>query len=139
LEIQEPEDMSFFMADGGSAWCGAQGEENNGFEYQRTDYEVYDPDGHRIKHVVNTVRPCDLTPRVVTLAPGKYIVVAKARHASRVSVPVEIVAGRMSKIHLDENWKLPVNTPKDELVSLPSGSPVGWRADTGKAQLPSGD
>ena len=68
-------------------------------------------------------------PPVVALPPGRYIVEARATDARRVRVPVAIEAGRTSIIHLDDNWKVPVSTPKDELVSLPSGSPVGWRAE----------
>jgi hypothetical protein len=109
--------------------------------YQHTDYDIYNLDGRRVLHVLNTFRPRDLTPRVVALPPGKYIVVAKAREALRVKVPVDIGAGRTSKVHLDDNWEIPSNTPKDVLVSLPSGSPVGWRAEHGKTgvQVPSGD
>jgi hypothetical protein len=129
LDQTEPGGMSLSFPEGGSYWYGIQGEEGNRFGYQHTDYVIYNLDGRRVRHVLNTVNPYEPTPRVVTLPPGKYIVEAKARDAKRVRVPVEVEAGRMSKIHLDDNWKLPVNTPKDELVSLPSGSPVGWRAE----------
>jgi hypothetical protein len=129
LEQSEQEGMSLSFPEGGSYWHGIQGEEGNRFGYQHTDYVIDNMDGRRVKHVLNTVHPYEPTPRVVILPPGKYIVEAKARDAMRVRIPVEIEAGRTSKIHLDDNWKLPVNTPKDELVSLPSGSPVGWRAE----------
>lgn len=98
---------------------------------QHSDYVIYNLHGKRVKHVYNSIGHYETAPRIVTLPPGRYIVAAEANETLRVRVPVEIERGRVSRIHLDNCWKPPGTTPKIELVSMPSGSPVGWRADTG--------
>jgi hypothetical protein len=106
--------------DGTSAW------------YQHADYDIYNLHGKRVKHVDNAAGHYETAPRVVTLPPGRYMVVAEAKGGLRVKVPVNIERGRMSRIHLDGRWNPPAGAPRDEWVSLPSGSPVGWRAVAGK-------
>jgi hypothetical protein len=96
--------------------------------YQHSDYDIYDLHGKRVKHVDNAVGHYDAAPRVVTLPPGQYIVVAASEEALQVNVPVEIERGRMSRVHLDDHWKTPANSPRVELVRMPSGNPVGWSA-----------
>jgi hypothetical protein len=39
---------------------------------------------------------------------------------------VVIKAGRTTRVHLDDKWQPPADTPKDELVTMPDGKPVGW-------------
>jgi hypothetical protein len=99
--------------------------------YQHTDYSIYNMHGKRVMHVGNTVGHYEGAPRVVSLPPGRYIVAAEAKDALRVRVPVEIKRGRLSRIHLDDRWNLPPDTPTGRWVSMPSGAPVGWRADIG--------
>jgi hypothetical protein len=57
-------------------------EENVGFGfpyYQRTDYDIYDVNGNRIKHVYgNNTGNFDPTPRTIRLSPGTYSVKAMA-------------------------------------------------------------
>ena len=97
--------------------------------YQHTDYNVYDARGKLVKHVDNTIGHYATTPRLVTLAAGHYIVRAQANDELSVNIPVVIERGRTTKVHLDENWRLPPSTPKTEIVCDPSGYPVGWRAN----------
>jgi hypothetical protein len=104
-------------------------DEYNHVWFQRTDYDIYNLSGGKVKHVFNAVALYKPAPRVVALPPGRYIVEAEGRDALRVKVPVEIERGRTSRIHLDDNWQPPATAPRDELVSMPSGSLVGWRAD----------
>ena len=99
---------------------------------QHADYVIYNLHGKRVKHVDNAVGHYETAPRIVTLPPGRYIVAAEAAEALRVRVPVEIKPGRLSRIHLDDCWKPPDTAWRNELVSMPSCSAVGWRAGTGK-------
>lgn len=96
--------------------------------FQHTDYTVYDQKGKTVKRVANEAGYYALSPRLVTLPPGKYIVQAEAKDYLSVKVPVVIKPGQITRVHLDDAWK-PANTPKTEIVSLPSGNPVGWNLD----------
>jgi hypothetical protein len=44
-----------------------------------------------------------------------------------------IERGRTTRIHLDNDWKIPSDAPKSELVTMPDGNPVGWRAKATEA------
>lgn len=100
--------------------------------YQHTDYYVYDLHGKLVRHVNNTVGYYAKAPRPVTLPAGRYLVKAQANDYFWVDVPVTIEGGQTTRVHLDDNWKLPADTPKTELVSLPNGKPVGWQAESSK-------
>jgi hypothetical protein len=97
--------------------------------YQHTDYNIYNLQGKLVKHVDNTNGHYEQAPRRVNLAPGRYIVKAQAKDYLQVEVPVTIERGRTTRVHLDDKWNLPADTSKRELVSLPNGNPVGWRAE----------
>ena len=100
--------------------------------YQHRDYNIYDLHGRLVKHVNNTVGHYEQVPRRVALPAGRYLVRAQAADYLRVEVPVTIERGRTTRVHLDDKWKLPPDTPNRELVSLPNGNPVGWRAEPAK-------
>jgi hypothetical protein len=100
--------------------------------YQHTDYYVYDLHGKLVKHVDNATGYYAEAPRRVTLPAGRYLVKAQANDYFWVEVPVTIERGQTTRVHLDDNWKLPAQTPKTELVSLPNGNPVGWHAEPTK-------
>lgn len=103
-------------------------EGNNPTWYQHAGYSIYDPQGRLVKHVDNTTGKYDEAPQLVTLPAGKYFVKARAQGYLMVKVPVTISRGQITKVHLDDRWSRPANVSKDELVSLPDGNPVGWRA-----------
>jgi len=107
-------------------------EGNNPTWYQHTDYYVYDLHGKPVKHVNNTIGYYAKAPRRVALPAGRYLLKAQANDYLRVSVPVTIKRGQTTTLHLDDNWKLPPDTPKTELVCLPNGNPVGWQAGSTK-------
>lgn len=96
--------------------------------YQHTAYYIYDLHGKMVRHVDNTIGRYEQAPCQVALPAGRYLVKAKANDFLWAAVPVTIERGRMTKVHLAENWKPPLNTPKRELVSMPNGNPIGWRA-----------
>lgn len=108
-------------------------EGNNPAWSQHTGYYIFDLNGRLIKHVHNTIGRYAEAPSRVMLPAGKYLVKAQANDYFWVSVPVTIERGRTTRIHLDDNWKLPADASKSELVSLPNGNPVGWRAESTKA------
>ena len=97
--------------------------------YQHTDYYVYDAEGKVVKHVANSAGYYAEAPRSLSLSAGRYLVKAQAKDYSWVEVPVTIESGRTTRVHLDDNWKLPAHTSTSELVSMPNGQPAGWRAE----------
>ena len=109
-------------------------DQNQGSEdpvwYQHTDYRIYDLHGKLVKRVDNTIGHYEHAPRLVALPAGRYLVKAQAKDYLWVEVPVTIEPGRTTRVHLDDKWKLPADTPKRELVSMPNGNPVGWRAES---------
>jgi hypothetical protein len=107
-------------------------EGNNPVWYQHTSYYIDDLNGRLVKHVQNTTGRYAETPSRVLLPAGKYLVKAQANDYFWVNVPVTIERGRTTRIHLDDSWKLPAEASKTELVSLPNGNPVGWRAEPTK-------
>jgi hypothetical protein len=103
------------------------------FWYQHSEYSIYDLHGKRLKHVDNVTGHYSETPKQIALPVGKYLVKAQAKDYSWVKVPVMIEHGRTTRVHLDDNWKPPGDAPKGDLVTMSSGSPVGWRTGVGKA------
>jgi len=113
-----------------SAWQG-HGEGNNPCYYQHSDYYIYQTSGKLVRHVENSVGHYAQSPRPEFLPAGKYIVQARAKGYGNiwVKVPVVIQDGQTTRLHLDTGWMVPRGTAKSELVSVPGGYPVGWRAD----------
>jgi hypothetical protein len=104
-----------------------QGSDNPAW-YQHTDYRVYNLQGKLVKRVDNTIGRYEQAPRRVALPAGRYLVKAQAKDYFWVEVPVTIERGRTTRVHLDDNWKLPATAPTSGIVSLPNGKPVGWSA-----------
>jgi hypothetical protein len=106
-----------------------QNQGNNGDPvwYQHTGYKLYTMHGKLLRRVDNTTGHYDTAPRQVMLPPGRYVVKAQAKPDYWVELPVTIEPGRTTRVHLDDKWKPPSDTPKRELVSLPNDKPVGWR------------
>jgi hypothetical protein len=98
--------------------------------YQHTDYRIYDLHGKLVKRVNNTIGHYEQAPRQVALPAGRYVIKAEAGDYSMVQVPVTIERGRTTRVHLDDNWNAPADTPRNELVGMPNGKPAGWRADS---------
>ena len=100
--------------------------------YQHTGYGIYSLDGKLVERVDNAKGHYSEAPLRVSLPAGRYLVRAEAEDYVSVEVPVVIERGRTTRVHLDDNWKLAPGTPGRELVSLPNGNPVGWRAESAK-------
>ena len=71
------------------------------------------------------------SPAPELLPAGKYVVQARAKGYGNVwiEVPVIIRGGQTTQVHLDNEWMVPADISKTELVRIPNGYPVGWRAD----------
>jgi len=113
-----------------SAWQG-HGEGNNPCYYQHGDYYIYQTSGKLVRHVENIVGHYAQSPRPEFLPAGKYVVQARAKGYGNIwiKVPVVIQDGQTTRVHLDNGWTVPADISKTELVSMPIGYPVGWRAD----------
>jgi hypothetical protein len=77
--------------------------------------------------VFNAAGHYDPDPRILNLPPGRYIVEAQSAPTYWVRVPVTILRGETTRVHLDGNWTPPSYADKTQVVTLPDGKPVGWR------------
>ena len=94
-----------------------------------SDYRIYPADGKQLKYVHNWVGTFIEDPAVVSLAPGRYNVVARAAASGTVTVPIVIEAGKTTSVHLDGSKLADGRKTSDSaLVRLPDGWIVGWRA-----------
>jgi hypothetical protein len=65
---------------------------------------------------------------VIALPAGHYTVRVDADQRRTVSVPVRIVTGRTTEVHLDGKWR-PERANTAALIQGPDGSLLGFRAD----------
>lgn len=101
--------------------------------YRHTGYWIY-KDGKPFKRVWNHKDVEDEDPSIVTLPPGKYVVRAQAERYGLVEVPVVIEADETTRVVLQPGWKPPSFARSSELVRIPGGYPVGWKASVPHAQ-----
>ena len=101
--------------------------------FPHTDYQLYTSDGKHLRRVWNHNTHEDETPAVVSLPPGRYVVQAWAEFYGLVSVPVEIKPNELTKVILQPGWN-PGTNVISELVQMPQGYFVGWRAESGAAK-----
>jgi hypothetical protein len=111
---------------------GEQGGDGSPGWYQHTDYTIYNLEGQLVKHVDNTPGHYDRAPELVELPVGSYLVKAQARGHILVQVRVIIERGRTTGVHLDDKWKPSIDVSKAQVVTIPNGSPVGWRAESSR-------
>jgi len=94
-------------------------------------YRIYFEDGNQLKYVNNWVATFSEEPAIVSLAPGRYKVVATAVRVGTVRVPVVVEAGKTTALHLDGNeFPKGRHTASSDLVHLSNGFAVGWAAST---------
>jgi hypothetical protein len=92
-----------------------------------SDYEISGAGGFFAK-VRNRDRAFDATPPRTNLAPGRYQVVAKVNGFGRVEIPIVILPGQVTTLHV-EGVPAPTgqSAPLDyDLVRIPDGRVVGW-------------
>jgi hypothetical protein len=96
--------------------------------YQHTDYGIYRLDGSFVKEVPNSSGHYSESAHKVELRPGKYFIKARAHGYDWIEVPITMYAGRLTMVHLDGNWNPPPDASAQEVVTLPDGMPIGYRA-----------
>ena len=94
-----------------------------------TDYLVYSLEGRLVKRVRNAVGIMDETPAIVALRPGSYRVLAQVEGYGRMLIGVVIRPQQTTILHLQRGWQPPAHTNDAEMVKLPDGAYIGWRAD----------
>ena len=95
------------------------------------DYTILSSDGRVFRKVVNSVAYQSVGPANVELPTGTYTVVGEGEFYSSVQIPLVIKSGQVTLVHLDGGWTRPVaNARARDLVKLPNGEVVGWRAAT---------
>lgn len=111
-------------------------DDDDRYYFPHRDYEIYAADGQRLRRVWNALDHEDENPALVTLPVGQYVVKASAEFYGLVSVPVEIRPGRTTTVVLQPGWKPRKGFAASDLVQLPNGSFVGWRAQRTKKSEP---
>jgi hypothetical protein len=99
-----------------------------------TAYTLLHHDGQLLMRVPNATGMNDAKPTLVNLAPGDYLVKAEAADYdgvdTTVTVPVCVVAGQTTVLHLDGQWSAGVTGAGNDLVRLANGSAVGWHCSS---------
>jgi hypothetical protein len=100
------------------------------YNQRHTDYTIVNADGSNARSVMNQQGVYRGDPAKVILPPGKYRVTARANGFGQVTIPVLIAADRTTAIHLEGGSPegKPNGSP-EQLVTLPDGTVVGWRAN----------
>ncbi len=110
------------------------------YEHRRhyTDYKIFSEDGKLLQVVHNDSNNVLKEAAQVTLSPGTYRIVARANGYGLVTVPVVIERGQVTTVHLEGggSWENEVARNQTDLVRLPDGRVVGWRAPAESAHTP---
>ena len=97
-----------------------------------TGYVIYAKSGEVFKRVRNARNANDGTPTVVALPAGAYKVEAEAVDcdSDRVKVLMTVVIrlGQATLAHLEGDWNPKGQHKGTEVVNLPCGRAIGWRA-----------
>jgi hypothetical protein len=94
-------------------------------------YDIEDTSGKILQYVANHDSDIDESVDQVSLPPGNYVVVARSTWCGLMKVPVEIVKGRITIVHLDgNNWSPAPRPAANELVYLPNGEVAGWKSSS---------
>ena len=99
--------------------------------FPHTSYSICTEDGKILRKVANAIGVHDEDPALVELPAGTYTALAGSRHYGRVKVTVVIEPGKLTTVNLEDDKLLPRGPSKSvhDLVRLPNGSVVGWRAE----------
>jgi len=99
--------------------------------YPHTNYAVYSEDGKTVKKVRNAIGVHDEDPALVEMPAGTYTVLAESERYGMVKVKVVIKPGKLTAVNLEYNKPSQGGPSKsnNDLVRLPNGSIVGWRAE----------
>ncbi len=74
----------------------------------------------------------DEEPALVSLPAGTYRVIAEDESYGQICVQILIDSGKITNVHLEEEWKPAASQAVAALVRLPNGACVGWSADSNR-------
>lgn len=96
-----------------------------------TDYRILSEAGQLLQVVHNNNDTLLESPQKVELPVGKYRVIAQANGYKTVTLPVVILADRLTTVHLDgaASWSDNAAMLRSNPVRLPDGEIAGWRAN----------
>jgi hypothetical protein len=99
--------------------------------FPHTGYTVYSDDGKIVKKVANAISVHDEDPTLAEVPAGTYTVLAESEYYGMVKVKVVIEPGKLTTVNLEYNKPSHRDPSKsnNDLVRLPNGSVVGWRAE----------
>ncbi len=103
-------------------------DEDDAYYFPHSPYTIYTADGKRVRYVWNHHNHEDENPTVVKLPAGEYVIKADATLYGPVSVPVVIKPGQTTRVVLQPGWKPSGEYAASDLVRMPNGYPIGWRA-----------
>jgi hypothetical protein len=94
-----------------------------------TSYTLYTRSGEKVRSVVNHIGDGE-SPAVIMLPSGHYRVVAQAAGFGLVTVPVVVMANRLTEVFLGRNgMPFGKEQPEDKVARLAPGERViGWLA-----------
>ncbi len=106
--------------------------------FPHTGYTIYSEDGERVvQKVANAIGIHDQCPSLVQLPVGKYVVRAEAERNGMVRIAVLIKPGLLTVVDLEYDAKQNIHHSNiSDLVQLPNGQIVGWRATASPLQGP---
>jgi len=96
--------------------------------FPHTDYQIYSLEGKHLRRVWNHQTHEDERPAIVSLPPGMYLVKAWAEFYGVVTVPVSIKSNQTTTVVLQPGWNPGKPVASADLVQMPDGYFVGWRA-----------
>lgn len=96
--------------------------------YYPQNYFILTTEHAIVKAVINS-HSMNETPADVNLASGKYVAKAPSDGYGWVYVPVVIKEGAITEVHLDRRWRPTSGESATNLVVLPDGWPVGFKAE----------
>ena len=113
-------------------WNNDYGKNDFLYGAAHSDYAIYDTDGKLVKRVRNSHNIDDAAPASVSLPVGAYTIQAEAEEypgsTLTVVIPVAVVSGQLTTVHLEPNWAPASEMDTDRVVRLADGRVLGCRA-----------
>jgi hypothetical protein len=100
------------------------------YEPAHTDYTIYTKAGKVYERVKNARNYEDPQPAIVTLPPGEYRIMAKARDFGWVTIPVIIEPHKVTMVNLQRSNPVVKSVNRADAVLLGGDRVVGWRETT---------
>jgi hypothetical protein len=96
---------------------------------EHSDYKIFNPDGSVVLKVHNVTKTVFEDAVPVGLAPGKYVVGARANGYGYLKIPVVIEPEQRTVIHLEggDPWPEQWLFNATNAVRLPGGEIIGWK------------